>query len=118
MKIIEINSLDNGSHRNQSGYFRTVPDGWAVIPPSMTTENFPFGEVAAEEVNGVMTVTKWTPGTVPEPEPEPDPEPTTEERVAALEDENATLKAQITAQSDQMDFYEDCIAEMASIVYA
>ena len=51
-------------------------------------------------------------------EPEPDPEPTTEERVAALEDENAMLKAQITAQSDQMDFYEDCIAEMASIVYA
>lgn len=50
--------------------------------------------------------------------PEPDPEPTTEERVAALEDENAMLKAQITAQSDQMDFYEDCIAEMASIVYA
>ena len=50
--------------------------------------------------------------------PEHDPEPTTEERVTALESENAMLKAQVAAQSDQMDFYEDCIAEMASIVYA
>lgn len=53
----------------------------------------------------------------PEPEPEP-AEPTTEERVAALEEENALLKAQVAAQSDQMDFYEDCIAEMAAVVYA
>lgn len=54
----------------------------------------------------------------PTPEPEPEPEPTPEERVAALEAENKTLKAQVSAQSDQMDFYEDCIAEMASVVYA
>ena len=33
-------------------------------------------------------------------------------------DENAMLKAQVSAQSDQMDFYEDCIAEMAAVVYA
>ena len=51
--------------------------------------------------------------------PEPaEPEPTTEERVAALESENSMLKAQVSAQSDQMDFYEDCIAEMAAVVYA
>lgn len=43
--------------------------------------------------------------------------PTPEERVAALE-ENKLLTAQMSAQSEQMDFYEDCIAEMASIVYA
>ena len=53
--------------------------------------------------------------TPPPPEPEP---PTTDERVAALENENAMLKAQVSAQSDQMDFYEDCIAEMAAVVYA
>ena len=35
-----------------------------------------------------------------------------------LEAENKTLTAQVAAQSDQLDFYEDCIAEMASIVYA
>lgn len=33
-------------------------------------------------------------------------------------DEVALLKAQIQAQSEQMEFYEDCIAEMAEIVYA
>ncbi len=48
----------------------------------------------------------------------PPPPPTTDERVAALESENAMLKAQVSAQSDQMDFYEDCIAEMAAVVYA
>ena len=48
----------------------------------------------------------------------PPPPPTTDERVAALENENAMLKAQVNAQSDQMDFYEDCIAEMAAVVYA
>lgn len=48
----------------------------------------------------------------------PPPPPTTEERVTALESENAMLKAQVNAQSDQMDFYEDCIAEMAAVVYA
>lgn len=85
MKILEIAALSNGAHRNQSGNFRTVPDGWAVIPDSMTLENFPFGEVEAEEINGVMTVTKWTAGEMPEPEPEPTPEPTAEERIAELE---------------------------------
>lgn len=35
-----------------------------------------------------------------------------------LESENKALKAQISAQSEQMDFYEECIAEMASVVYA
>lgn len=48
----------------------------------------------------------------------PPPPPTTDERVATLESENAMLKAQVNAQSDQMDFYEDCIAEMAAVVYA
>ena len=53
-----------------------------------------------------------------DPPPVPDPAPTTEDRVATLEAENKTLKAQVSAQSEQMDFYEECIAEMASVVYA
>ena len=32
--------------------------------------------------------------------------------------ENEMIKKQIEAQSEQMDFYEDCIAEMASVIYA
>lgn len=53
--------------------------------------------------------------TPPAPEPEP---PTTDERVAKLESENKLLKEQVSAQADQAEFYEECIAEMAAIVYA
>lgn len=79
MRIIEINSLDNGAHDNQTINLDMLPpEGWAVIPDDMELENFPFGEVEAEEIDGVMTVTKWTPGIVPEPEPKPEPEPAPE----------------------------------------
>lgn len=66
MKIIEIKALENGSHRNQTGYITIIPDGWAVIPDEMETPNFPFGEIETEEKDGVMTVTKWVAGEVPE----------------------------------------------------
>ena len=84
MRIIEITALFNGAHRNQTGTFSTIPDGWAIIPTDMVCENFPFGEVEVAEINGVMTVTKWTAGTIPEPEPAPEPEPTTEEILNAM----------------------------------
>ena len=83
MRIIEIAPLSNGAHRNQSGSFRTIPAGWAVIPDSMATDNFPFGEVVAEEIDGVMTVTSWVAGEIPEPEPLPEPEPTEMEKLRA-----------------------------------
>lgn len=74
MTIIEIEPLSNGAHRNQTTPAPIpIPDGWAVIPDGMETKNFPFGAVTAEEANGVMTVTSWTPGSIPEPEPVPDP---------------------------------------------
>lgn len=41
---------------------------------------------------------------------QPAPEPTPEERIAALEEENSQLKA-------NQSFLEDCIAEMAGVVY-
>lgn len=53
--------------------------------------------------------------TPPPPEPEP---PTTDERLEKLETENKLLREQVSAQADQAEFYEDCIAEMAAIVYA
>ena len=53
--------------------------------------------------------------TPPAPEPEP---PTTDERVEKLESENKLLREQVSAQADQAEFYEECIAEMAAIVYA
>ena len=86
MRIIEIAADENGAHRNQTANLKTVPQGWAVIPDGMDTPNFPFGEITVEEIDGVMTVTSWTPGVVPDPELTPDPGPTSEERLTALEE--------------------------------
>lgn len=72
MQIIEISALPNGAHRNQTGDFRTIPEGWAVVPEEMEIpETFPFVNIETED--GV--VTSMTAGTVREPEPEPEPEP-------------------------------------------
>lgn len=84
MRLIEIQALDNGAHRNQTinaGTFwgeaaKTfpVPDGWAIIPDGMETPNFPFGEITVDNSNPPV-VTSWTPGEIPEPDPIPEPEP-------------------------------------------
>lgn len=86
MRIIEIQALPNGAHRNQEGDNLFIPDGFAVIPDDIETPNFPFGEVTVEEKDGVMTVTKWVAGTMPEVEPEPEikAEPTADELLNAL----------------------------------
>lgn len=39
-------------------------------------------------------------------------------RLVQTEQENKLLKAQVSATTDQQSFYEDCIAEMAEVVYA
>lgn len=86
MRIVEIKALDNGAHNNQTidGVFAEIPDGYAVIPDDMICENFPFGEVKAEEIDGVMTVTEWIASEIPKPEPMPEPEPTAEELLDIL----------------------------------
>ena len=90
MLIIEIKTQENGAHRNQTGTFRTIPQGWAIVPDGIVIpETFPFVDIEVED--GVVTA--MTAGTVPEPEPEPEPEPTMEERVANLE----TTKADQTS---------------------
>lgn len=106
MLIIEINALSNGAHRNQTGDVLQVPDGWAVVPDDMTLENFPFGNATTEEVDGVMAVTGWTAGTIPEPEPEPSPQPT---EVELLEDVICTLDAEYDAR---ITATEDAICEL------
>lgn len=114
MRLIEIKTLENGSHRNQTtNTTMSLPEGWAVIPEDMETPNFPFGEVevkdedvmgvttieVVEEINGesitkieeievvvgtIKVVTKWTPGTLPEPKPLPEAEPTAEDDIDAM----------------------------------
>lgn len=81
MQIIEIKSLGNGAHDNQTSDDITAPPpGWAEIPAGMKIpETFPFVGI---EVEGNVVV-KMTAGTVPEPEPEPTPEPTQLDRIEA-----------------------------------
>lgn len=88
MRILKLEPFQNGSHDNYEGAFASIPDGWAVIPDEMETPNFPFGTVGAEEIDGVMTVTAWTAGTIPEPDPQPqpDPQPTIADRMTAVEE--------------------------------
>lgn len=80
MKLIEIQALSNGAHRNQTGNFPAIPTGWAVIPEDVPTpETFPFVDLVVER----GTVVTMTAGVVPEPEPEPEPEPTEMEQLRA-----------------------------------
>lgn len=74
MRMIEIAPLNNGAHRNHT-HHGVLPEGWAVIPDDMDTPNFPFGEIAVEDVDGVPTMTSWEPLPMPEPTPEPEVEP-------------------------------------------
>lgn len=80
MKIIEIQALDNGAHRNQETTSTRVPDGWAVIPEGVEIpETYPFVDLVVQG-NQVVSMTA---GVVPDPEPEPEPEPTETEQLRA-----------------------------------
>ena len=43
--------------------------------------------------------------------------PSSGEQLEILKTENKTLKSQLQAQTDRSDFVEECIAEMATLVY-
>lgn len=62
---------------------------------------------AAEAYNGEYTI-----------EDDGQPEPVVPPSAAELAAENKLLKQQVSALTDQQSFYEDCIAEMAAVVYA
>lgn len=85
------------------------PDG--IIENIIVCEN---DEVAAQ----FGAAASYDGATIGEAYSPPPPPPTTDERVAKLEAENKLLKEQVSAQADQAEFYEDCIAEMATVVYA
>ena len=83
MRTVEIKAQKNGAHKHTYNA-PNLPAGHAVIPDGMVLENFPFGDLTAEEIDGVMTVTSWTPGEIPEPEPMPEAEPSTSEILDTL----------------------------------
>lgn len=124
MNIIQINANENGGRPPMQSWHGEPPAGYALVPDSIDTSVFyDFMGFVTLELDG-DTVTSMTgnqealdayKASLPEPV---EPPPTTEERVAALEAENKLLKEQVSAQADQAEFYEDCIAEMATVVYA
>lgn len=124
MNIIQINANENGGRPPLQSWNGAPPAGYALVPDSLDTSVFyNFMGFVTLELDG-STVTAMTgnqealdayKASLPEPV---EPPPTTEERVAALEAENKLLKEQVSAQADQAEFYEDCIAEMATVVYA
>lgn len=80
MRIIEIQALENGAHRNQITTSTSIPTGWAEIPADVAiSETFPFVDLV---VMG-QRVVSMTAGVVPEVEPEPEPEPTETEQLRA-----------------------------------
>ena len=82
-------------HAGRTGFISPIWDG------SQWAETTAADEIAAWEQAH------------PAPEVKPSPKSNAE-----LESENAKLKQQVSALADQQSFYEDCIAEMAEIVYA
>lgn len=82
-------------HAGSTGFISPIWDG------SQWAETAAADEIAAWEQEH------------PAPEIKPAPKSNAE-----LESENAKLKQQVSALADQQSFYEDCIAEMAEIVYA
>lgn len=83
------------THAGSTGFISPVWDG------SQWAETAAADEIAAWEKEH------------PAPEVKPAPKSNAE-----LEAENATLRQQVSALADQQSFYEDCIAEMAEIIYA
>lgn len=54
----------------------------------------------------------------PEGETAPSEQPTAEDRIATLEAENKTLKSKLTAAIESNSMLEECLVEMAGVVYA
>ena len=124
MNIIQINANENGGRPPLQSCQGAMPAGYALVPDTLDVSAFYdfMGFVKLELDGGTVTAMTGNQealdaykASLPEPTPLP---PTTEERVAALEAENKLLKEQVSAQADQAEFYEDCIAEMATVVYA
>ena len=94
-QLVDASPPSMRQHAGGTGFISPIWDG------SQWVETATADEIAAWEQE--------------HPAPEVKPAPKTN---AELESENAKLKQQVSALADQQSFYEDCIAEMAEIVYA
>lgn len=103
MKVIKYQLCTEVNHGTEDKpdiqqVFSSVTLGWSADNEKIAKAEAYNGEYTVED-NG---------------EPEPVIPPTNDELAA----ENKLLKQQVSALTEQQSFYEDCIAEMASVVYA
>ena len=122
VKIRDKPLEDGGTEQIEEVQNYTLKDGEQLIdaqPPIMRQHAGSVGYIAPvwggsdwQETAAVDEIAAWEQA---HPAPEIKPAPKTN---AELESENAKLKQQVSALADQQSFYEDCIAEMAEIVYA
>lgn len=73
MKLIKIETKGVGHLAQTIDRISKIPEGWAIVPDDMETPNFPYGEITVEEIDGVKTVTSWTPGEIPVVKTETEP---------------------------------------------
>ena len=122
VKIRDKPLEDGGTERVEEVQNYTLKDGEQLIdaqPPVMRTHAGSTGFISPiwdgsrwAETAAADEIAAWE---QEHPAPEVVPIPKSN---AELESENAKLKQQVSALADQQSFYEDCIAEMAEIVYA
>ena len=103
MKVIKYQLCTKVNHGTEEEpdteqVFADVTLGWSEANETIAK---------AEAYNGEYTIED-------DGEPEPVVPPTNDELAA----ENKLLKQQVSALTEQQSFYEDCIAEMAAVVYA
>ena len=122
VKIRDKPLEDGGTERVEEVQNYTLKDGEQLVdaqPPVMRQHAGSVGYIAPvwggsdwQETATADEIAAWE---KEHPAPEIKPAPKSN---AELEAENATLRQQVSALADQQSFYEDCIAEMAEIVYA
>ena len=122
VKIRDKPLEDGGTEQIEEVQNYTLKDGEQLVdasPPSMRQHAGSTGFISPiwdgsqwAETATADEIAAWEQA---HPAPEIKPAPKTN---AELESENAKLKQQVSALADQQSFYEDCIAEMAEIVYA
>lgn len=122
VKIRDKPLEDGGTEQVEEVQNYTLKDSEQLIdaqPPVMRTHAGSVGYIAPvwggsdwQETAAADEIAAWE---QEHPAPEIKPAPKSN---AELEAENATLRQQVSALADQQSFYEDCIAEMAEIVYA
>lgn len=86
MRIIKIESCENGAHSNRNLPYETnVPDGWALIPNGFVLpESYPFVTLTVKDMNGVLTVAEMKAMSRPEVVRQAE-QPTIKEQLAALQ---------------------------------